>query len=114
LFVAFLLGLKVKLSLPDDGFIVENLADSNQSWMYRRDELLYFWRDPFHSKIVVIISSNRLSYYSTVPYSASLFRLRGHESAQSFVQRAQDFFALLSAPPTRVNGSLENSSFSNR
>ena len=110
LFAVLLLGLKVKLSLPDDGFIVENLADANQSWMYRRDELLYFWRDPFHSKIVVIISINRLSYYSTAPYSASLFCLRGHESAQSFVQRAQDFFALLSAPPARGNASLEKSS----
>ena len=78
--------------------------------MYRREELLYFWRDPFHSKIVVIINTNRLSYYTTAPYSASLFRLRGHESAQLFVQRAQDFFALLSAPATRATNSLERSS----
>ena len=81
----------MKLSLPDEGLIVENLTDSNLSWMFKQSELLYFWPDPFYSKIIVVISYNRQT-----PYSASIFRLRGDQSVQRFLQRAQNFFANLS------------------
>ena len=112
LYFALAIGLKVKLSLPDDGLIVENSADSNQSWMYKRSELLYFWRDPFYAKVIVIVTSNPSSYYSSSQsYSASVFRLRGHQSIPGFFQRAQQFFAQLFSPAP-IRASLEKSSTS--
>ncbi|CAF0909907.1 unnamed protein product [Rotaria sordida] len=98
-------GLKVKLSLPDDGLIIDNIPDPNQSWMYRRSELLYFWYDSHYLNIVVIITNNRSSYHATGLYSASIFRLRGNESVQLFIQRAQEFFAHLSAFPMSKSSS---------
>jgi hypothetical protein len=87
----------VKLSLPDEGLVVANVTDSNQSWMYKQNELLYFWHDPFYSKVIVIISKNRSSHdANTRPYSASIFRLRGDASVQLFFRRAHEFFAVLS------------------
>lgn len=88
-----IIGLKVKLSLPDDGLIIENTPDPDQSWMYKTSELLYFWRDYFYTNIIVIITINRTDYQTDEPYSASIFRLRGHDSFQLFLQRAQEFFA---------------------
>jgi hypothetical protein len=85
--------LKVKLSLPDDGLIINNVPDPSQSWMYRKSELLYFWRDPYYVNIIVVITFNR----TNTPYSATIFRLRGNESVQVFLQRAQQFFAQLSS-----------------
>ncbi len=97
--------MKVKLSLPDEGLTIDNILDPEQSWMYKTSELLYFWRDFYYVNIIVIITTNRLSYYSTEPYSASIFRLRGNESVQLFVQRAQQFFAQLSASNSQRNNS---------
>ena len=114
LYFALAIGLKVKLSLPDDGLIVENSADSNQSWMYKRSELLYFWRDPFYAKVIVIVTSNPSSpYYASQSFSASVFRLRGHQSVPGFFQRAQQFFAQLFTP-TPIRSSLEKSSTSDK
>ena len=96
--VSLILGLKVKLSLPDEGLIVENVGDPNQSWMYKRKELLYFWRHPLQIKVIVIISKNRPSHDPTRPYSASIFALRGHDSISLFIERAQAFFARLTPP----------------
>ncbi|CAF3416862.1 unnamed protein product [Rotaria socialis] len=98
-------GLKVKLSLPDEGLIIDNVPDPNQSWMYKISELLYFWRDPYYTNIIVIITLNRSYYQSSGPFSASIFRLRGNESVQLFIQRAQQFFAQLSVPPISRNQS---------
>jgi len=95
----------VKLSLPDEGLIIDNILDPEQSWMYKASELLYFWRDFYYINIIVVITANRLSYYATEPYSASIFRLRGNESVQIFVQRAQQFFAQLSASNSQRNNS---------
>src|ERR1700734_4134634 len=74
------------------------MPDPNQSWMYKTSELLYFWRDPYYPNIVVVVTINRSYYRVTGPYSASVFRLRGNESVQLFIQRAQQFFAQLAAP----------------
>lgn len=98
--MSFIIGLKVRLTLPDDGLIIENIPDPNQSWMYKTTELLYFWRDPYYSSIIVVVTINRSYYHSSGPYSASIFRLRGNESVQLFIQRAQQFFAQLSTPST--------------
>ncbi|CAF2118768.1 unnamed protein product [Rotaria magnacalcarata] len=98
-------GLKVKLSLPDEGLIIDNVPDPNQSWMYKTSELLYFWRDPYYTNIIVIITLNRSYYQSSGPFSASIFRLRGNESVQLFMQRAQRFFAQLSVSPISRNQS---------
>ncbi len=92
-----IIGLKVKLSLPDDGLIIDNVPDPNQSWMYRTSELLYFWRDPYYVNIIIVITLNRTNYQRSGPYSATIFRLRGNESVQLFLQRAQQFFAQLSS-----------------
>ena len=88
------LGLKVKLSLPADGLIIDNLIDPNQSWIFKTSELLYFWRDPYYLDIIAIITKNRSR--TSRPYLASIFRLRGNESAQNFLQQAQTFFSNLS------------------
>ncbi|CAF1072350.1 unnamed protein product [Adineta steineri] len=101
-------GLKVKLIFPDEGLIVDNLIDPNQSWMYKATELLYFWRDPFYINIIVSITSNRSRPSATGPYSASIFRLRGDGLVQVFFQRAQQFFAQFSAPPPPVSTSSNN------
>lgn len=89
-------GLKVKLSLPDDGLIINNITDPNQSWIFKKSELLYFWRDPQYLNIIVVVTKARSRRHSTIPYSASIFRLRGNETIQTFLQRAQMFFANLS------------------
>ncbi|CAF1617731.1 unnamed protein product [Adineta ricciae] len=99
-------GLKVKLIFPDEGLIVDNIIDPNQSWMYKASELLYFWRDPYYSNIIVGVTSNRLRPTATGPYSASIFRLRGDGLVQLFFQRAQQFFGQ-HAPPS---GSSTNNS----
>jgi hypothetical protein len=92
------------LSLPDEGLIIDNTPDPNQSWMYKTSELLYFWRDSYYINIIVVITINRSRYQTTSgSYSASVFRLRGHESVQLFLQRAQQFFAQLSTPTIPKN-----------
>ena len=88
--------MKVTLSLPDEGFIIENVLDSNQSWMYKTSELLYFWRDSFYTNIIVVITLNRSASQQQAAFSGSIFRLRGNDSAQLFLQRAQQFFGQLS------------------
>ena len=106
------IGLKVILSLPDEGLIIDNIPDPNQSWMYKRSELLYFWHDSNYLDLIVIITINRSGYHTNVPFSASIFRLRGHQSVQTFLQRAQQFFAeLLATSLSRSNSkvSLEKS-----
>lgn len=95
-YILYLLGLKVKLSLPDEGLVIDNIPDPSQSWMYRTSELLYFWRDPRHDNLVVVVTLNRRHVASVGSFSASIFRLRGSESVQVFLQRAQQFFARLS------------------
>lgn len=80
----------MRLSLPNDGLIVTNVSDSNQSWMYKKSELLYFWSDPFYLKVIVIVSRNRKTRFS-----ASIFRLRGNESVREFVERSEEFFSEL-------------------
>jgi hypothetical protein len=98
--------LKVKLTLPDEGLIIDNVLDPNQSWMYKASELLYFWRDFYYINTIVIITSNRSNHsYAIEPYSASIFRLRGNESVQLFIQRAQQFFAQLSTLNISKNNS---------
>ncbi|CAF0802291.1 unnamed protein product [Rotaria sp. Silwood1] len=92
-------GLKVKLSLPDEGLVIDNVPDPNQSWMYKTSELLFFWHDPLYLSIIIVITINPSHYRTNGPYSASIFRLRGNESAQLFIQRAQQFFAHLSTVP---------------
>lgn len=94
--VSFIIGLKVKLSLPDEGFVIDNLLDSNQSWMYRTSELLYFWRDPRHENLIVVVTFNRKNTPTIGSFSASIFRLRGNESIRIFLRRAQQVFARLS------------------
>ncbi|CAF2697048.1 unnamed protein product [Rotaria sp. Silwood2] len=102
-------GLKVKLSLPDEGLVIDNIPDPNQSWMYKTSELLYFWHDPHYLTIIVVITINRSPYRANGPYSASIFRLRGNESVQLFIQRAQQFFAYLSTSPiTKSNSKIVN------
>lgn len=86
-------GLKVKLSLPDDGLIIDNQTDANQSWIFKTSELLYFWRDPLYPNIIAVVTKNRSR--NNRPYSASVFRLRANESAQNFLQQAQKFFSNL-------------------
>jgi hypothetical protein len=63
--------------------------------MYKRSELLYFWHDSHYLNLIVIITINRSRYHTNAPFSASIFRLRGHDSVQMFLQRAQQFFAQL-------------------
>jgi hypothetical protein len=104
-----LLGLKVKIALPDDGLIIHNVTDPNQSWIFKTSELLYFWRDPYYLNIIIVITLNRSERHPKRPYSASIFRLRGTDSAQLFLQQARQFFSNLS---TLVNTS--NLSNSNR
>lgn len=105
------IGLKVKISLPDDGLIIENMTDPNQSWIFKTSELLYFWRDPFYLNVIVVVTINRAHNQYNRPYSASIFRLRGGtDSAQLFLQQAQQFFSNLQ---TLVNNS-SNSSKSSR
>lgn len=86
----------MKLSLPDEGLVIDNIPDPNQSWMYRTSELLYFWRDPRHDNLVVVVTLNRRNVPRLASFSASIFRLRGSESVRIFLQRAQQFFARLS------------------
>lgn len=106
MYVAFffsLTGLKVKISLPDDGLIIENITDPNQSWIFKTSELLYFWRDPHYLNVIVVVTINRAQNQYNRPYSASIFRLRGGtDSAQLFLQQAQQFFSNLQ---TLVNNS---------
>ena len=97
LFLMFIaVGLKVKLSLPDDGLIIDNITDPSQSWIFKTPELLYFWRDPYYMNIIVVVTINRSRHHVNQPYSASVFRLRGTDSAQAFLQQAQRFFVNLS------------------
>lgn len=97
------IGLKVKISLPDDGLIIENITDPNQSWIFKTSELLYFWRDPQYLNVIVVVTVNRAQNQYNRPYSASIFRLRGGtDSAQLFLQQAQQFFSNLQ---TLVNNS---------
>ncbi|UJR15375.1 hypothetical protein I4U23_002323 [Adineta vaga] len=98
-------GLKVKLIFPDEGLIVDNIIDPNQSWMYKASELLYFWRDPYYMNIVVAVTSNRLRPTANGPYSASIFRLRGDGLLQIFFQRAQQFFGQYVPPPVQSTNS---------
>ncbi|CAM4740881.1 unnamed protein product [Rotaria magnacalcarata] len=98
-------GLKVKLLLPDDGLIINNITDPNQSWILKKSELLYFWRDSNHLNIIVVVTKNRSRHHSERPYSASIFRLRGTDSTQLFLQQAQIFFANLSISATTSNTS---------
>ena len=93
----FRLGLKVKISLPDEGLVIDNIPDPMQSWIFKTSELLYFWRDTYYSDIIVVVTKSRSRHQPSRPFSGSLFRLRGMESAQAFVQTAQQFFAKLSA-----------------
>lgn len=90
--------MKVKLSFPDEGLIVDNSIDPNQSWMFKAPEILYFWRDPYYANVIVAVTSNRSRLNATGPYSASIFRIRGDGYVQMFFQRAQEFFNQLSAP----------------
>ena len=46
--------------------------------------------------MIVVVTKNRLRHHSKVPYSASVFRLRSMNSAQNFLQAAQQFFSKLS------------------
>ena len=84
------------MSLPNEGLVIDNLLDPDQSWMYKTSELLYFWQEFSYTNIIVVITSNRSGYYANEQYSASIFRLRGYESVQLFIERAQQFFAQLS------------------
>ena len=102
----------MRLSLPDDGLIVDNVADPNQSWMYKRKELLYFWCHPSQTKVIVIISKNRPFYNTNRPFSASIFSLRGRESFSMFIERAQEFFARLTPPSTLERSATIDSRFS--
>ena len=86
----------MKLSLPDEGFVIDNILDPNQSWMYRTSELLYFWRDPRHENLIIVVTLNRRNTPSTGSFSASIFRLRGNESVRIFLRRARHVFARLS------------------
>jgi hypothetical protein len=86
----------VKIALPDDGLIIHNITDPNQSWIFKTTELLYFWRDPYYLNIIIVITINRSRRHSNRPYSASIFRLRGTDSAQEFLQQARKFFSNLS------------------
>ncbi len=95
--------MKVKLSFPDEGLIVDNSIDPNQSWMFKAPEILYFWRDPYYTNVIVAVTSNRSRLNATGPYSASIFRIRGDGYVQMFFQRAQEFFNQLSAVPTGLN-----------
>ena len=105
-------GLKVKISLPDDGLVIENTTDLSRSWIFRTSDLLYFWRDSLFLNVIVVVTINRSRHRSTRPYSASIFRLRGTESAQSFLQQAQHYFDKLSASastltPTNTTAPVE-------
>ena len=96
-------GLRVKISLPDEGLVIDNIPDPMQSWIFKTSELLYFWRDPYYADVIVVVTKSRLRHQPNRPYSASLFRLRGTESAQAFLQTAQKFFAKLSASTSPSN-----------
>jgi hypothetical protein len=109
--LVFIIGLKVKISLPDDGLIIENITDPNQSWIFKTSELLYFWRDPYYLNIIIVVTINRSRNHSTRPYSASIFRLRGGtDSAQLFLQQAQQFFSNLSTLANNTSNSIRNKS----
>ncbi|CAF1125878.1 unnamed protein product [Rotaria sp. Silwood1] len=101
-------GLKVKISLPDDGLIIHNINDSNQSWILKKSELLYFWRDPHYLNIIVVVTFNQSRQRTNRPYSASIFRLRNNDSTQIFLQQAQLFFANLPASITSLSTSKSN------
>jgi hypothetical protein len=103
-----IIGLKVKISLPDDGLIIDNITDPNQSWIFKTSELLYFWRDPYYVNLIVIVTMNRSRHHSNQPYSASIFRLRGTDSTNLFIQRAQQFFAKLSSSVSTSSISKNN------
>lgn len=53
---------------------------------------------------------NRSRHHSYRPYSASVFRLRGTNSSQAFVQEAQAFFSNISTSPTTSNTSKSSRS----
>jgi hypothetical protein len=71
--------------------------------MFKAPEILYFWRDPYYTNVIVAVTSNRSRLNATGPYSASIFRIRGDGYVQMFFQRAQEFFNQLSAVPTGLN-----------
>ena len=72
------------------------MTDPNQSWIFKTSELLYFWRDPYYLNVIVVVTINRAQNQFNRPYSASIFRLRGGtDSAQIFLQQAQQFFSNL-------------------
>ncbi|CAF2614979.1 unnamed protein product [Rotaria sp. Silwood2] len=98
-------GLKVKISLPDDGLIIHNITDPNQSWIYKKSELLYFWRDPTYLNIIVVVTFNRSRQHANRPYAASIFRLRNNDSTQAFLQQAQLFFSSLPISLSSLNTS---------
>jgi hypothetical protein len=101
----------VKISLPDDGLIIENIPDPSQSWIFKTSELLYFWRDPYYLNIIIVVTINRSRNHSNRPYSASIFRLRGGtDSAQLFLQQAQQFFSNLSTLTNNTSKSIRNKS----
>ncbi len=54
------------------------------------------------------MTKNRSRNHSNRPYSASIFRLRGTDSAQSFLQQAQQFFSNLSTLVNPPNASKSN------
>lgn len=98
----------MKLALPEEGLIVDNVLDPSQSWGYDRSELLYLWQDPSYSNVIVIVTRKRSRYHhhhhhASRPYSASVFRLRGLESAQNFLEHAQRFFGQLTLSPSITN-----------
>ena len=93
----------MRLSLPDNGLVIDNITDPNQSWIFKTSELLYFWRDPYYLDVIIVITINRSQVHSDRPYSASVFRLRSTDSTQTFIQRAQIFFANLSGSPSTSN-----------
>ena len=97
--------MKVRLSLPDEGLIIENIHDPTQSWMYKASDLLYVWHDPYYLNIIIVITLNRSHYRATGLYSASIFRLRGNDSVELFFQRVQQFFSQPSRSRTTDNNS---------
>lgn len=86
----------MKLSLPDDGLLIDNVREPDQSWIFKRSELLYLWHDHRHSPIIVVITKNRSRRHSNLPFSASFFRLKSTSSIEQFLQAAQQFFGQIS------------------
>ena len=83
--------------------MIDNIADPSQSRVIKKSDLLYFWRDLYNPNIIIIVTRKRSRHHTSRPYSASVFRLRAVESAQVFLQKAQQFFAQLSTSTSTSN-----------